>query len=56
MTAKNCSLAIVGKGMPFTILEDEKLEPYVALLRAEENTAPAAGPAAPGDGPQDMET
>ena len=29
LTDKNCSVAVVGKGMPFTLLEDEALEPYI---------------------------
>ena len=29
LTAANCSVAVVGRGMPFTLLEDEALEPYI---------------------------
>lgn len=30
LTNANSSIAIVGKGLPFTILEDAALEPYIA--------------------------
>lgn len=30
VTDKNCSVAVVGKDMPFTLLEDESLAPYIA--------------------------
>ncbi len=29
LTDKNCSVAVVGKDMPFTLLEDESLAPYI---------------------------
>lgn len=55
LSAANVSLAIVGRDMPFTILEDEKLEPYIAALKAEENTAPVAAAAAAAEAAQPME-
>ena len=30
LTDKNCSVAVVGKDLPFTLLEDEALAPYIA--------------------------
>ena len=30
LTDKNCSVSVVGKGMTFTLLEDEALAPYIA--------------------------
>lgn len=42
LTAANCSIAVVGVDMPFTILEDDKLEPYIQALKAQENAAPGA--------------
>lgn len=29
LTDKNCSVAVVGRDMPFTLLEDEALLPYI---------------------------
>jgi hypothetical protein len=29
LTDKNCSVAVVGRDMPFTLLEDEALQPYI---------------------------
>lgn len=46
LTEKNCTVAIVGKDLPFTILEEESLQPYIATLRDAEDAAPA--PAAGG--------
>ena len=40
LNAENTAVALVGKGMPFTILEGKDLEPYLATLKAEEDTAP----------------
>ena len=42
LNAENTAVAIVGKGTPFTILEGKDLEPYLANLKAEEDTAPGA--------------
>ena len=30
LTSKNCSIAVVGAGLPFTLLEDDLLEPHIA--------------------------
>jgi len=39
----------VGRGLPFTVLEDEALAPYIAALKAEEDgSAPPPAPAAGG--------
>jgi 20S proteasome subunit alpha 6 len=40
LTVENTAISIVGKDMPFTIFEDEKVKPYLACL--EEDDAPAA--------------
>jgi len=45
LSAQNCSVAVVGKDMDFTILEDEALEPYIAGLREREGGGEAAAPA-----------
>jgi len=47
LTSANSSIAIVGKDMSFTILEDEALEPYVAALKEED--APMAAADAAGE-------
>lgn len=52
LTDKNCSVAVVGKGMPFTLLEDESLAPYIAAVKEEE---PAVAEAAPAQGEAAME-
>ncbi|CAK0785163.1 hypothetical protein CVIRNUC_008369 [Coccomyxa viridis] len=49
LNAENTAVALVGKGTPFTILEGKELEPYLATLKAEEDTAPGDGDA-PGEG------
>ena len=33
LTKDNCTVAVVGKDMPFTILEGEDLAPHIALLK-----------------------
>ena len=43
LSAANTAVALVGKGTPFTILEGKDLEPYLATLKAEEDTAPGKG-------------
>ena len=43
LSAANTAVALVGKGTPFTILEGKDLEPYLATLKAEEDTAPGRG-------------
>lgn len=55
---KNCTIAIVGRDLPFTVLEDEALEPYLAQIKRQEDGADqaAAGqPEAAGDGDQQMQ-
>lgn len=41
LSSSNSSIAIVGKDMSFTILEDAALDPYVAAIK-EEDLPPAA--------------
>ncbi|GFR50702.1 hypothetical protein Agub_g12959, partial [Astrephomene gubernaculifera] len=33
LTSANCSVAVVGRQLPFTLLEDEGVAPYVAALK-----------------------
>lgn len=41
LTAANCTVALVGKDTPFTVLEDESLAPYIALIKEEPMAAVA---------------
>ena len=43
LTAKSCTVGIVGVDTKFTILSDEDLEPYVAAMKEAED-APAGMP------------
>jgi len=58
LSSKNVSIAVVGKDKDFTIYEDEKVEPYLALIEGEERTRggrreePPATDAPPQDPPQ----
>lgn len=47
LTEKNVTVGYVGKGVPFTILEDEEMKEYVDEVTAEDEdtSLPAAGPA-----------
>jgi 20S proteasome alpha/beta subunit len=36
LNERNCSVAVVGKGQPFTILEGESLGPFLATVLEEE--------------------
>ncbi len=36
LNERNCSVAVVGKGQPFTILEGDSLAPFVATVLAED--------------------
>uniref|UniRef100_A0A7S0R6S1 Proteasome subunit alpha type n=1 Tax=Chlamydomonas leiostraca TaxID=1034604 RepID=A0A7S0R6S1_9CHLO len=44
LTPANSAIAIVGKGTPFTILEDEGIAPYIAALREEEGPMAVEAP------------
>lgn len=46
LTAQNCAVAIVGKGLPFTVLEDGGVEPYVTALKEDEPMAAEVAEAA----------
>eukprot|EP00891_Asterochloris_glomerata_P007914 jgi/Astpho2/7914/Aster-06392 len=37
LTASSCTVAIVGSDVPFTILDDEDLEPHVAIIKDQED-------------------
>eukprot|EP00745_Piridium_sociabile_P040007 TRINITY_DN7611_c1_g1_i2.p1 TRINITY_DN7611_c1_g1~~TRINITY_DN7611_c1_g1_i2.p1 ORF type:complete len:284 (+),score=71.84 TRINITY_DN7611_c1_g1_i2:119-970(+) len=41
LNVKNCSLGIVSKDMKFTIYDDEKVAPYLALIEGEEKSTAA---------------
>lgn len=43
---KNCTIAIVGKDTPFTLIEDDALEPFLAQIRADEGAGGEGGAAA----------
>jgi len=43
LTGQNCSLAIVGKGTPFKILEDEEVQAHIASMEALDSRARGAG-------------
>ena len=45
LTAANCAVSIVGEGTPFEIIENDKIQPYIDMIDAED--APAPEPAAP---------
>ena len=45
LSSANSSIAIVGKDMAFTILEDAALEPYVAAVKEEDQPMAAAAAA-----------
>ena len=42
VSMNDTAVTLVGKETPFTILEGKDLEPYLATLKAEEDTAPCA--------------
>lgn len=47
LNKKNASVGIVGKGMEFTVFEDDAVEPYLETIKNDER--PRRGPAASGD-------
>jgi len=57
---KNASVAIVGKGMDFTVFEDDAVEPYLQAIKNDERTrrgGPPAGDSAPStDKPDDSKS
>lgn len=55
---KNASVAIVGKGMDFTVFEDDAVQPYLESIKNDERTrrGPAGGDSAPSaDKPSDSD-
>lgn len=50
---KNCSLGIVGKDMPFTIFDDDKIEPYLNAIEGDSRGPGAGRDDQPGPGPED---
>ncbi|KFM81604.1 Proteasome subunit alpha type-1, partial [Stegodyphus mimosarum] len=51
LNSKNASIAIVGKGMDFTVFEDEKVAPYLAAIEGDERPRRGGGAAGSGDSP-----
>jgi len=49
LSTKNCSLGIVGKDVPFTIYDDDKMKPYLDAIEGDSTRAPDAG--APDEAP-----
>lgn len=45
LTSANSAIAIVGKDMSFTVLEDASIEPYIAALKDEDQAMAAEVPA-----------
>lgn len=54
LSTKNCSLAIVGKDLPFTIFDDEKIKPYLDSIEGDSRAPNAGQDDAPGDGGDDL--
>jgi 20S proteasome subunit alpha 6 len=42
LSTKNCSLGIVGKDLPFTIFDDEKVKPYLDAIEGDSRAPPPA--------------
>lgn len=53
LTTRNCSLGIVGKDMPFTIFDDDKIEPYLNAIEGDSRGPGAGRDDQPGPGPED---
>lgn len=56
---KNASVAIVGKGMDFTVFEDDAVEPYLEAIKNDERTrrgGTSSGDSAPAAKPEDSES
>ena len=51
LTAANAAVAVVGKGTPFKIIEDDEIQPYIDMIDAEDAPAPE-----PASGDDAMET
>jgi len=53
LSTKNCSMAIVGKDIPFTIYDDEKIKPYLDAIEGDSRASNAGTddvpPPPPGD-------
>jgi 20S proteasome subunit alpha 6 len=50
LSTKNCSLAIVGRDMAFTIFDDEKIKPYLDSIEGDSRAPDAGQDEAPGTG------
>ena len=53
LNSKNVSIAIVGKGHPFTVYDDQKVEQYLALITEAERKGRGGGAATVEQGPVD---
>ena len=40
LTAANCAVAVVGEGTPFEIIEDDKIQPYIDMIDADDEPSP----------------
>jgi len=54
LTTKNCSLGIVGKDLPFTIFDDEKVKPYLDAIEGDSRAPARDETASGGDGGDDQ--
>ena len=54
LTTKNCSLGIVGKDLPFTIFDDEKVKPYLDAIEGDSRAPTRDETASGGDGGDDQ--
>ena len=56
LTTSNCTVAMVGEGQAFEILEGDKLKPYLDMLEAEEGGADGAAEGGGDAGAEAMES
>jgi len=53
LSTKNCSMGIVGKGTAFTLLDDEKMKPYLDAIESDSRGPTAGQDDPPGPGGDD---
>lgn len=46
LTKQNCSVAVVGDSLPFTIIEDDAIEPFLQAVKGDEAMVPEPAPEA----------
>jgi len=54
LSTKNCSLAIVGRDMPFTIFDDDKIKPYLDSIEGDSRAPNSGQDDAPQGGDEDF--